>query len=104
MATQTFENISKAMAHLAVIRQSTADATIRDLCVATTTTIAAEVDDITIVVEVDPAAVLQKISFEPFYGAIDECDAIADTSSSPTVKASCLAMVQSLTAIINKLI
>jgi len=81
MATQTFENIAQALAHLAVIRQATSDATIRDLCVDTATTIAAEVDEVVIVVGVDPAAELQKIKFDPFYAAIDECDAIADASS-----------------------
>ncbi|CAN5531873.1 hypothetical protein BH11BAC1_BH11BAC1_24650 [soil metagenome] len=104
MATQTFEKIAKALAHLAIIRQATSETIIRDLCVDAATTIAAEVDDLVILVGVDPAAELQKIKFDPFYEAIDECDLIADGTSSPAVKSSCLAIAQSLTAVIHKLI
>ncbi len=96
--------ILQGLAHLAVIRQSTEDITIRDLCVEAAASIAAEVDDIVITTGIDPEAELKKIKFDPFYAAIDECDSIADASSSPTVKASCLAIAKSLTAVIHKLI
>ena len=104
MATQTFENISKALSHLTVIRQATSDPAIVGLCRDAAAVIAKAVDDAVIVEGVDPAADLRKISYEPFYNAIDECKVIADASSSPLVKASCMAIVQSLNGIIYKLI
>ena len=104
MATQTFDNIAQAYAHLTVIRKATSDTEIRALCTTACNTIAAGVDDVVITSGVDPAAVLQKLSFDPFYAAIDECNAIADASTSPTVQAACLSIVQSLNKVIHKLI
>lgn len=102
MATQTTENILKAFAHLAVIRQATTDTEILNLCKTASDTIAE--DGIIISDGVDPEAELQKIKFDPFYSAINECNSIADASNSPDVKASCKAIAQSLTAVIEKLI
>ena len=102
MATQTTENILKAYAHLAVIRQATSDTETLNLCKAASDTIA--LDEIVINDGVDPTAELQKIKFDPFYAAINECNSIADASNSPAVKASCKAIAQALTAVIEKLI
>lgn len=104
MATITFENIAQAFAHLTVIRQATSDIEIRTLCDTACSTIAAEVDEIVILDGIDPAAELQKIKFDPFYAAIDECNSIADLSTSPTVKAGCLSIVESLNNVMHKLI
>ena len=104
MATKTFDKIAGALAHLAVVRQATEDAEIRDLCMDAASTIKTKVDDIVILDGVDPAADLRLIKFDPLYDAINECNSIADKSSSPTVKGSCLEIVESLTAVIKKLI
>ena len=104
MATKTFDKIAGALAHLAVVIQSTDDAEIRDLCTDAASMIKTKVDDIVIVDDVDPAAELKSIRFEPLYEAINECNSIADKSSSPTVKANCLEIVESLTSVIKKLI
>ena len=104
MATKTFDKIAGGLAHLAVVIQSTDDAEIRDLCTDAASIIKTKVDDIVIVVDVDPAAELKLIKFDPFFDAINECNSIADKSSSPTVRASCLEIVVALTAVIKKLV
>ena len=101
MAIQ-IDKIALAFAHLGQIRQATSDAAIRTLLDSAADTLAE--DCIVICDEVDPAADLKKIRFDQFYAAIDECNAIADASNSETVKASCFAIVESLTAVIKKLI
>ena len=104
MATQTFENTCKSLSHLTIIRQATADPAIVGICRDAAIAIAKAVDDVVIVEGVDPDADIRKVNFDPFYKAIDECKAIAESSSSPIVKASCMAIVQSLNGVIYKLI
>ncbi|CAN5531955.1 hypothetical protein BH11BAC1_BH11BAC1_24660 [soil metagenome] len=102
MATQTIEKLALAFAHLAVIKQATTNTEILDLCKDASDLIAE--DGIVITDGVDPAAELQTISFQPFYAAIDECNRIADASSSTAVKESCLTIAQKLTNLIHQLI
>jgi len=102
MVTQTIDKMALAFAHLAVIKQATSNTEILDHCKEASDTIAE--DGIIINDGVDPAADLQKITFQPFYTAIDECNRIADASSSTAVKESCLTIAQALTTLIHKLI
>ena len=102
MATQTINKITDALALLSVINQATTDKEIRKLCVKGSETIG--LLGIVTVPDVDPAAKLQNIKLDPIYDAINECNSIADASSSKTVKQGCQAIIQSLTAIIQKLI
>lgn len=102
MATQTINKITDALALLSVINQATTDKEIRKLCVKGSETIG--LWDIIIVPDVDPESELRNIKLDKLYAAIDECNAIADASRSETVKQGCQAIVQSITAIIQKLI
>ncbi len=102
MDTQTIDKLALAFAHLAVIKQATKNTEILNICKEASDLIAEE--GIVINDGIDPAANLQKISFQPFYAAIDECNRIADGSSSTAVKASCLAITEKLTSLIHKLI
>ena len=102
MATQTTENIAKALALMSVIRQASSDKEIRELCIKACETIGA--NEIVVTDDVDPAAELRNIKLDPIYAAIDECNSIADASSSDSVKQGCQAIVQTLTAVLQKLI
>lgn len=102
MATKTINKITDALALMAVINQATSDKEIRELCNKGSETIG--LWDIVIVPDVDPAAEIRNIKLDKLYAAIDECNSIADASSSDSVKQGCQAIVQVLTAIIQKLI
>lgn len=102
MPTQTIIKITDALALMAIINQATSDEEIRKLCVKGSETIG--LWDIIIVPDVDPEAELRTIKLDKLYAAIDQCNSIADASRSETVKQGCQAIVQSITAIIQKLI
>lgn len=101
MATKSINKITDALAIIAVIHQATSDDEIRKLCVKGAETIA--LGGIVTVPDVDPQAELRTIKLDKLYAAIDECNSIAGASRSETVKQGCEAIVQSLTAIIQKL-